>query len=220
MTPYDARDMMPEKGTPMPPLPPARRQDARPAPPTPKAISTRHQRFLRLLSSGRQEPPSTGLSQAAWDALPERCRLALARVATDERIDPWTRRALEAYYASGYRPINPTSTTWGAWDYTEDAKRATRLMQAPHGDMSVLLSYNPATSDKSIEMRLLALLDNPEPKAADKVRLEAVRLLLDLKGHLRDEKGQAIQATQIIIHTSQEPTVQPAEQPNLIKINL
>lgn len=202
----------------MPPIPPARRQAATPAPAETRPLSARHQRFLALLA--HPDLPIRGLTQASLNALPQRCRQALARITPDASIDPWTRRALEAYYASGHKPTNPASATWGAWDYTEDARRATALMQAPHGDMSTFLLYNPASSDKNVEIRLMCLLDAPELKAGDKVRLEALRLLLQLKGHLKDEKSQSVQATQIVIHTSQEPAIQPAEQRRVIEIEL
>lgn len=203
----------------MPPVPPSRRLAAHPTPgDAMKPLSAKHARFLRLLA--HPDLPLRGLSQAAYDALPERCRIALSRVISDMTLDVWTKRALEAYYCSGYKPINPASTSWGDWDYTEDARRATALLNAPDGQMSTLMSYNPASGDKNVEIRLLALLDKPELKAGDKVRLEALRLLLELKGHLRNEKSQSVQATQIVIHTSQEPTIQLAEQPKVIEIDL
>lgn len=204
----------------MPPVPPARRQAASP-PAATRPLSLKHQRFLRLLSAC-PEHPNQALSQAAFDALPQRCRLALQWAATDEHIDRWTRAALEAYYASGHTPLYPhgLSTQGGAWDYTEDARRATALMNAPDGQISTFLSVNPAMSDINVVLRLQRLLDEPEPRPGDKVRLEALRLLLQLRGHLRDEKSQAIQATQIVIHTSQAPAGQPTEQSKGVDIEL
>lgn len=94
-------------------------------------------------------------------------------------------------------------------------------MNVPDGQIITFLSLNPATSDKSVEHRLVEILDKPELKAGDRIRLEALRLLLQLKGHLRDEKAQqSAHATQIVIHTAQDPVVQSAEQPNVIEIEL
>lgn len=208
----------------MPPVPPARRQAATPAPPAATRLSQKHQRFLRLLCSDHPEHPTHGLSQSSFDTLPKRCRLALQRIITDGLIDPWTKRALEAYYASGYKPVAPPShpAKPGAdtWDYTEDARRATRLMDAPDGQISTIMSYFVGLGDVFVVQRIMELADKPELKSGDKVRLEAVRLLFQLKGHLRDEKAQATQATQIVIHTSQEPAIKPTEQPRVIEIDL
>lgn len=207
----------------MPPIPPARRQAATLVPAASR-LSQKHQRFLRLLCSGHPEHPARGLSQSSFDTLPERCRLALQRIITDGLIDPWTRRALEAYYASGYKPVAPPSSSAkpGAdtWDYTEDARRAMRLMDAPDGQISTIMSRFVGLNDVFVLQRVVELADRPELKSGDKVRLEALRLLLQLKGHLKDEKAQSVQATQIVIHTSQELAVKATEQPRVIEIDL
>ena len=83
-----------------------------------------------------------------------------------------------------------------------------------------ILSSIPAGSDKIVVQRLLALNDAPELKSGDKIRLESLRLLLELKGHLRDGQTAATQAPQIVIHTSQEPVIQPANEPKRIEIEL
>ena len=202
----------------MPPVPPARRpqaavvKEARP-------LNAKHRRFLQLLCAS-PDHPSQGLGEPRFDALPLPCRQALVAVTTSMPfLDLHSRAALEAYYASGYRPNavqgNPRSLHW-----EEDLKHAMALMEAPDGNLTALMACIPGLSDNIVVARLLILLDKPELKPGEKIRLEALRLVAELKGWRREDQAATTQATQIIIHTSQEPTVQPQNEPKVIEIEL
>lgn len=202
----------------MPPVPPARRASEVAAPGRPFQWRPKHKRFI-LLYLGDPVHPSTQLGQAAFDRLPPRCRVALQAVVTDPSLDPTTRAMMEAYYASGHKPIyiNGMPSLW------TDKEIALHLMALPDGavgGIAALLEMCPITSDSGLSGRLASLVVGTEPKGADKITLEAIRLAMQLKGHLREEKQEVTQATQIIIHTSQEPTIKPAEQPRVIEIDL
>ena len=200
----------------MPPIPPARRQASTSAVQA-RPMSTKQVRFLALLAS-HPTHPSQGLGQARFDALPQPCRDALVLVTTSmPYLDETVRAALEAYYASGHRPaLDTKNPSW--WD--ADVRRATALMAAPDGDIATLIALMPALSDNAVLVKLATFLASPELKAGEKIRLEALRLLLQLKGHLRDDQAAAVQATQIVIHTAQEPAVRPQDQPHIIEIDL
>ena len=201
----------------MPPVPPARRQVSTPVTPA-KVLTTKQSRFLRLFFHDDPHPVSA-LTQAQFDALPASGRAALAWVATQARIEPHTARLLEAYYAAGYKPCSPFHND-ALLDYGHDLSVAMGIGEGEHGGMSTLLSYIPATSDKNVIQRLIRLNDEPELKAGEKIRLEALRLLLQLKGHLRDDQAATTHATQIVIHTAQEPAVRPQDEPRVIEIDL
>ena len=200
----------------MPPVPPARRQQAAVASPA-KALNAKHRRFLHLLCSS-PEHPSQGLGQDRFDALPQACRDALAIVVTGmPYLDSTNQAALEAYYGSGHRPANEIKDPY--W-WEEDLRRATALMAAPNGDIVALMAATPALSDEAVLGKLAGILTSPELKAGEKIRLEALRLVAELKGWRRDDQAAAVQATQIVIHTSQEPTVKPQNEPKVIEIEL
>ena len=200
----------------MPPVPPARRQASTPVAPA-RPMPPKQARFLALLMQ-HPDYPSQGLGQERFDALPLPCREALVRVTTAmPYLDAACRAALEAYYASGHKPANASRDPY--W-WEGDLSRATALMAAPDGDIATLLNVLPQGSDGGVAIHLLAIMANPELKAGEKIRLEAIRLLLQLKGHLRDDQATAVQATQIVIHTAQEPAVRPQEEPKVIEIDL
>ena len=198
----------------MPPIPPARRQPA--AVVAAKPLSPKHRRFLWLLGA-HPAHPSQGLGPARVDALPQSCRDALALATTMPFLDDASRAALEAYYASGHQPSHTTQDPywWG-----DDLHRALRLMEAPAGDIALFLSMFPALSDGNVLLKLMALLSAPELKAGEKIRLEALRLVAELKGWRRDDQAAAVQATQIVIHTASEPAIQAHTEPKRIDIEL
>ena len=199
----------------MPPVPPARRQVA--AVVARKPPSAKQLRFWYLLSS-HPDHPSQGLGQDRFDALPQPCRTALVAVTTTMPwLDPVSLAALEAYYASGYKPAS--SPSYVAW-WEEDLRRAVRIMQAPDEDISTFLSMFPALSDSFVVSKLLSFLTTPELKAGEKIRLEALRFIAELKGWRTGDQAAAVQASQIVIHTSQEPTVKPQHEPQRIDIEL
>ena len=200
----------------MPPVPPSRRQTS-PAVAAVKPLSSKQMRFLHLLSSNPAHP-SAALGQQRFDALSQRCRDALVTVTTTMPwLDPTSQAALEAYYASGYKPDNSLKN--GSW-WEEDLRRATALMAAPNNDIALLMASIPALSDDAGLVNLANFLVSPELKAGEKIRLEALRLIAELKGWRRDDQAATTQATQIIIHTSQEPTVRPQNEPKVIEIEL
>ena len=202
----------------MPPVPPARRQVGPPAATPPIRLTPKQVRFLALFF--HHDPhPAAALSQTQFDALPAPCRAALIWVTTQTRIEPHTARLLEAYYAAGYKPCSPFQDD-ALLDYGHDLSVAMGIGEGNGDGLQALLSYIPAASDKSTAMRLLEVSFKPEPKPADKVTLDALRLLLQLKGHLRDDQATAVQATQIVIHTAQEPAVRPQDEPKVIEIDL
>ena len=78
----------------------------------------------------------------------------------------------------------------------------------------------PALSDSFVVSKIAALLTTPELKAGEKIRLEALRFIAELKGWRTGDQAAAVQATQIVIHTSQEPAVKPQNEPKRIEIEL
>ena len=200
----------------MPPVPPVRRQAPAAVASVPKPVSLKHHRFLQLLCA-HPDHPAQGIGQQRYEALPQPCREALVTVTTAmPYLDAIGQAVLEAYYGSGHRPdMAPTGLRWEA-----DLSRATAMMEAPGGDIAAFLSMFPALSDASAILRMSIMISAPELKAGEKIRLEALRLLLQLKGHLSEEQGAAVQATQIVIHTSQEPIVTAKNEPKVIEIEL
>jgi hypothetical protein len=64
------------------------------------------------------------------------------------------------------------------------------------------------------------LLDAHELPIGERIRLEAIKLVLQLKGQLQPA-GQAVHATQIVIHTSGDSAVRAApEEPKIIEIDI
>ena len=201
----------------MPPVPPARRRAPSPVVAA-RPLTAKQSRFLRLFFHNSPHPIAA-LSQQQFDALHPRGRKALHWITTQSQIEPHTARLLEAYYAAGYKPSGPFLGD-DIIEYEQDLSRAMAIGETNEDTLSTFLSYSPATSNKSVVQRLIVLNDAPELKAGDKIRLEALRLLLQLKGHLRDDQAATTQATQIVIHTSQEPTVKPTNEPQRIDIEL
>ena len=201
----------------MPPVPPARRHAPGPVAAA-RPLTAKQSRFL-LLFFHHDPHPVAALSQQQFAALHPRGRKSLAWITPQTRLEPHASRLLEAYYASGYKPSGPFLGD-DVIDYEQDLSRAMAIGEANKGTLSTLLSYLPATSDKNVVQRLIALNDAPELRSGDKIRLEALRLLLQLKGHLRDDQAAVQQATQIIIHTSQEPAIKPQNEPQRIEIAL
>ena len=202
----------------MPPVPPARRPSSPVAAAT-RPLSAKHRRFLHLLCANPGRP-SAALGQQRFDALPQSCRDALVAVTTSMPfLDQHSTATLEAYYASGYRPNSVRGNPrWFHWE--EDLKHATALMEVPEGGLTALMASIPGLSDHNVIARLLILLDKPELKPGERIRLEAVRLIAELKGWRTGDQAAAVQATQIVIHTSQEPAVKPQNEPKVIEIEL
>lgn len=205
----------------MPPVPPARRQTASAVAAPPKPLSAKHVRFLRLLFAD-PEHPSKGLDQAGFEALPPACRTALADVATRAHLDQYVRMALEAYYGSGHKPAQwPGPGGQGMLSFVdEDVRRATAMMEAPLSDIPMVMGHVIGLTDNAMIMRAKKLVDAPELKSGDKIRLEALRLLMQLKGMLREENQQVTQATQIVLHLAPAPGERPPEAPTVIGIEL
>ena len=200
----------------MPPVHPARRQLAAVAP-TATPLSPKQVRFLRLFFQPSR--PASALSTLQFDALPARCRAALAWLGLQPHLEPHTARLLEAYYAAGYKPSGPFLGD-KVINYEQDLTRAMAIGESEGDTISTILSHIPAANNKNVVQRLLRLNDEPELKVGEKVRLEALRLLLQLKGHLRDDQAAVVQATQIMIHLGVEPAGPPQHEPAHIEIEL
>ena len=212
----------------MPPRPPATRES------TPETglmavakMSKKKSSFLLLYCSD-QAHPAKHLGQSAYDALPEVCRRGLERVATSEHLPDEVRRLLEAYYGAGYRPnmmVSPRTPTSldgvGLPDVAGDVREAMALCNASDDvSMVELMNMDPGLADAHIFVELRTILSGHDLKAVDKIRLEAIRLALQLKGHLREEKQQVTQATQIVIHTEAKPDIVPQEKASRVDIDL
>ena len=202
----------------MPPVPPARRRPPGTAVQTPaKPLDATQLRFWHLLASDPHHPVNA-LGPDRLDALPLPCRKALATITTRMPwLDATSRATLEAYYASGYAPeLEPTGLRWEA-----DLDHAIALMAAPNGDIAALLNVFPQTSDDGVVGRIITMLMSPELKAGEKIRLELLRFIADLKGWRTADQGMPTQATQINIHiNTQEPTAEPTDAPHHIEIEL
>ena len=211
----------------MPPRPPATREIVPETGLMAVAKMSKKKRSFLLLYCSDQSHPAQHLGQAAYDALPEVCRRGLERVATSDHLPDEVRRLLEAYYGAGYKPnVMRSPRTPGSWeaglpDVAGDVREAMVLCNASD-DVSLvqLMNLNPGLSDAHIFVELVTLLSGRDLKAFDKIRLEAIRLAFQLKGHLRDEKQPVTQATQIIIHTESKPEIVPQKSAQRVEIDL
>lgn len=195
----------------MPPIPPSQLPAAAPgrAPGALPQLSTQHLDFLSLYF-GDAEHPACLLSEAERRCLPQACQAALDKLAANTLLTGSTRATLEAYYASGYVPQYPRY----------DLRQAQRLLNAEVHEgiagLQALMGECIGISDGALVVTLKKAIAGHEK--VTKPRLDAIRLVLQLKGYLRDRPTTEVnQATQIIIHaapgTQAEGTSGHSEEP-------